>query len=159
MSIAFLLLFIAFNSADNLAAKVLRADSFSELGLYSMSALYLVFAFTGFFSAALVHSLGIKRSLFIGGLCYSLRIAAFLLPALYVSHPEMDRVKIEVAIVLSAVVNGWGSGILWVAQGKYVAECATDKSKGFFFSYFFAIFMLSQIVGNLIAAFVLRMSG
>jgi hypothetical protein len=36
-----------------------------------------------------------------------------------------------------------------------VSDCATAENKGFFFSYFWAIFMMSQIFGNLIAALVL----
>ena len=83
LSIGFMLLFLAFNSAENLAAKLIRDDGFNEYGLYSISALYLVFACGGFFSAALVNKLGIKTSLFLGALCYSFRIACFLLPTEY----------------------------------------------------------------------------
>jgi hypothetical protein len=71
---AFLLLFTAFNSADNLAAKVLREDGFDALGFYSMAALYLMFALTGFFSKAIVHKMSgdaptKKLPMFLGGLC------------------------------------------------------------------------------------------
>ena len=45
--------------------------------------------------------------------------------------------------------------MLWVAQGKYVGECANDEFKGFFFGYFWAFFMASQVFGNLIAALIL----
>ena len=57
--------------------------------------------------------------------------------------------------LFSAAVNGFGAGVLWVAQGKFVGECATDTNKGFFFGYFWAFFMSSQILGNLIAALIL----
>lgn len=57
--------------------------------------------------------------------------------------------------LFSAAVNGFGAGVLWVAQGKYVGECANDKNKGFFFGYFWAFFMASQVLGNLIAALIL----
>jgi MFS family permease len=57
------------------------------------------------------------------------------------------------------MLNGFGAGILWTAQGEYVTECATEETKGFYFSYFFIIFMISQIIGNLVAAFVLEYSG
>ena len=56
-AVAFLLLFTAFNSADNLAAKVLHEDSFQSLGFYSMAALYLAFAIAGFFAKAIVRTL------------------------------------------------------------------------------------------------------
>lgn len=36
-----------------------------------------------------------------------------------------------------------------------MAECASDANKGFFFGYFWAFFMSSQVLGNLIAALIL----
>lgn len=71
----------------------------------------------------------------------------------------MNRNFISGMIILTAVFNGFGAGILWVAQGEYVTLCATEETKGFYFSYFFIIFMISQIIGNLVAAFVLKFSG
>jgi MFS family permease len=156
-----LLLFTAFNSADNLAAKVLREDGYKELGFYSMASLYLVFAITGFTSKALVNKLktpglGYRLPLFIGGLCYFLRILCFLMPATYgPSHHTLT----SVLILVTAALNGFGAGLLWVAQSAYVTSCATASTKGFYFSYFFVIFMVSQIIGNLVAAFLLKYQG
>lgn len=59
-------------------------------------------------------------------------------------------------VILSAVINGLGCGILWTSEGRYVSSCATDETKGFFFGYFYFIFMSSQVFGNLIAALVLK---
>ena len=156
-----MLLFTAFNSADNLAAKILREDGYNELGFYSMASLYLVFAITGFTSKALVNklktpSLGYRLPLFIGGLCYFFRILCFLMPATYgPSHHTLT----SVLILFTAALNGFGAGLLWVAQSAYVTSCATASTKGFYFSYFFVIFMVSQIIGNLVAAFLLRYQG
>ena len=116
-TLSFLLLFTAFNSADNLAAKVLRDDGYSELGFYSMSCLYLVFAITGFTSKALVNklktpSLGYRLPLFLGGTCYFFRILCFLLPATYGSNYHTVT---SVLILVTAALNGFGAGILWVA--------------------------------------------
>ena len=36
-----------------------------------------------------------------------------------------------------------------------MSECATEDTKGFFFGYFWAFYMASQIFGNLLAAYVL----
>lgn len=41
------------------------------------------------------------------------------------------------------------------AQGKYIADCATENNKGFFFGFFWACYMGSHVVGDLIYAFVL----
>jgi MFS family permease len=68
----------------------------------------------------------------------------------------MDKKLIEVLIVLTAAINGFGAGILWVAQGKFISECACDENKGFFNGYFWCFFMASNITGNVIAALILR---
>ena len=59
---------------------------------------------------------------------------------------------IKSILVITAGINGAGAGILWVAQGSYMAECACDENKGFFNSYFWCIFISSNIAGNLIGA-------
>lgn len=51
-------------------------------------------------------------------------------------------------------MGGLGESVQWVAQGKYIADCATDATKGFFFGYFWAYFMASQIFGNVLSAIV-----
>ena len=127
-----------------------------------MATLYLVFAFCSFASSAIVNKLGSKASLFIGGLCYSFWVLCFLPAALYKDHEHdanpiflLNKTFIYFLSIFSAAINGFGAGILWVAQGNYVAECATDANKGFFFAYFWSFFMASQIIGNLIAALIL----
>jgi MFS family permease len=120
----------------------------------------LFFSICSFFSTWFVNKLGAKSSLFIGGLCYSFWILCFLPPAFYPDHKDdpifiFNRNFIYFLSLFSAAVNGFGAGILWVAQGKYVADCASDSNKGFFFGYFWAFFMASQIIGNLIAALIL----
>jgi len=45
--------------------------------------------------------------------------------------------------IFTAAINGFGAGILWVAQGKYISQCASDLNKGLFNSYFWAFFMSS----------------
>ena len=135
VSAGFLFLFIAFNSAANLSGQALKNDTFESLGFYTMATLYLVFAFCSFFSSAIVNKLGAKISLFIGGLCYSLWILCFLPPAFYPDHKDdgsflFNRNFIITLSLVSAAINGFGAGVLWVAQGKYVAECATDANKG-----------------------------
>jgi MFS family permease len=68
----------------------------------------------------------------------------------------MNKQLIEVLIVLTGAINGFGAGILWVAQGKFISECACDENKGFFNSYFWCFFMSSNIIGNLVAGLILR---
>lgn len=57
--------------------------------------------------------------------------------------------------VVTSFFNGFGQGVAQPASGKFISDCATENSKGFFFAYFWAFYMGSQIVGNLISAIVL----
>lgn len=57
---------------------------------------------------------------------------------------------------LAALISGVGSSLLWVAQGNYISECACPRTKGFFFGYFWAFYMASQVAGNLLGAFVFQ---
>ena len=55
----------------------------------------------------------------------------------------LNKNLIKFLIILTSAINGAGAGILWVSQGKFIAECACDENKGFYNSYFWAIYMSS----------------
>ena len=88
ISLGFLFLFIAFNSAANISGQALKNNGFDGLGFYTMATLYLVFSFCSFFSPFFVNKLGDKTSLFLSGLCYSFWILCFLPAAFYPDHKE-----------------------------------------------------------------------
>ena len=160
LSLGFLFLFIAFNSAANISAQALENNGFNGLGFYTMAILYLVYSIGSFFSSYFVNKIGDKASLFLSGLCYAFWIFGFIPAAFYPDNKDsslfiFNRSFIIFLSLFSAAVNGLGSSVLWVAQGKYVGECASEKNKGFFFGYFWAFFMGSQIFGNLFAALIL----
>ncbi len=58
-------------------------------------------------------------------------------------------------ILFVSLLNGLGEGVSQPASGSYIANCATEHNKGFYFAFFWAFYMGSQVFGNLIAAFVL----
>jgi MFS family permease len=104
----------------------------------------------------------ISVSLSLGALCYAFWIVCFLLPSLYHQQEDKENLPwylnksfIKTLLIVTAAINGAGAGILWVSQGKYISECATDATKGFYMGYFWAFFMSSQITGNIIAALML----
>ncbi len=120
ISVGFLLLFIAFNSAANLSAQVLENDGFAGLGFYTMATLYFVFAFASFFSTTIVNKIGVKISLIIGSFCYFLWVFCFLAPAFKDENRESDlflfnKGFITFLSIFTAAINGFGAGILWVA--------------------------------------------
>ena len=147
MAVAFLMVFTAFQTCQNFASKVLNDYGFDSIGFTSVATLYLVFAFFSFFSKSIVTKIGsTKTAMSLGAMCYSMWIVCFLLPAFYAQFKESDPDKlsswylnvsfIKFMLVFTAAINGAGAGVLWVAQGAYLAECACDSNKGFFNSYF-----------------------
>lgn len=121
--IGFLFVFIGFGSAANLVTQALDEDGYANLGLYSLGALYLSFAFCSLFlSTALVYKLGSKRSMVVGGLCYVLWMACSILPLAYKSQAQWYRLFVYGLFLITAVMNGFGASILWVGQGKYIKE-------------------------------------
>jgi hypothetical protein len=88
ISIGFLFLFTAANTANGLASKVLSDSDFGELGFYSLGLAYCVFGISSFFSAPIVTKCGDRLSLVLGGLCYVAYMAAFIAPTFRYENPD-----------------------------------------------------------------------
>jgi MFS family permease len=87
-------------------------------------------------------------------------IVGLLLPAYKSIDLNSDSFWLSNAFVCSIILfvsllNGLGEGVSQPASGTYIANCATEQNKGFYFAFFWAFYMGSQVFGNLIAAFVL----
>jgi MFS family permease len=128
--VGFLLQFIAFNTAQDLATKVLKDDHFGQLGFYSLGVHYACFGIFSFMSAPIVNKLGEKYSLMIGCSTYILYIGAFIPPCEWHEHPDdglgSDFVLMYVMLMVFAGATGFGASILWVAQGKYLSNCSNE---------------------------------
>jgi hypothetical protein len=135
---------------------VLRDNGFGKLGFNSLALLYFTFGVCAFFASPVVKILGSKYSMFVGSMCYTFYVGSFILAALRSStHPSMSKIVVQVAVMLTAALNGFGASILWVAQGNYLAKCATNENKGKFNSIFWAFYMASYVLGNILTTFVI----
>jgi len=141
----------------------LKDDGFDNFGFMSVAVLYLFYGVFSLLSPAIVNKMGkMNIAMSTGAMCYSFWIVCFLLPSYYAQDTDeqkpwiLNKNLIKSMIVLTAAINGIGAGILWTAQGKFISECACEENKGFFNSYFWAIFEGSMIFGNVIAVIVLE---
>eukprot|EP00347_Sterkiella_histriomuscorum_P005421 403356681 len=135
-------------------------DDYDQLGYYSLALLYLTLGFGCLIATAIMGKIGVKKSLMLGSFCDTLWILCNLPPALKDENTGSDSFFYSDGFIyftqlFAAVLDGFGDAVQWVAQGKYISDCATEKTKGFYFSYFWTYYMSSQVFGNLIAAFVL----
>ena len=79
LSFGFLLVFTAFNTAQNLAAKILKDNNLGDMGFYSLAVVYASFGICSFFSSNAVEYLGMKLSMFLGSCCYVFYLASYIL--------------------------------------------------------------------------------
>ena len=118
---------------------------YGDFGFYSLALLYFVFGVSCFISTPIVKKCGERTSLIISSIGYGLFTASFILASVPVQYPELkdkwylNDNFIKFTNCLGASCCGFGAAILWVAQGRYLSTCASNKNKGLFNSVFWAI--------------------
>ena len=58
-------------------------------------------------------------------------------------------------MIFSGLLLGFGGSLIWIGQGKYITDWSVPENKGLYFGLFYWIYMSSQVIGNLISAFIL----
>ena len=91
--------------------------------------------------------------MFLGTLCYAVYIGSFL--AVEIAYGSDTKTTLIATFIITAAMNGFGAAMLWVAQGKYISQCASEENKGIFNGIFWAFYQASQVLGNVIGAFIL----
>ncbi|XP_060577662.1 protein unc-93 homolog A-like [Ruditapes philippinarum] len=149
VSIAFLLLFTAFQSLQNLQSSLNKEEG---LGTISLSVIYAVGIIAGIFLPPLaINILGCKWTMAASIICYTVFIAANLY-------------AVWATMIPASIIIGTGAATLWAAKctyltniGSWYAEKTNSSKEGTisaFFGVFFMIFQSSQIWGNLISSTV-----
>lgn len=139
----------------------MEEDGLDRLGFYILALLYFFMGIGSLMSTAVINKFGTRFCLILGGLGNVIWILSTLLAVYYEEMRDkgVPDAIVYIGLFAATIINGFTVGILWTSANQYVADCSTDENKGFFFSYFWSFYMTSQILGNLIAAFVLgRMS-
>jgi len=73
-------------------------------------------------------------------------------------HFFYSKTTARVILIVGNVLTGCGQGIIWVAQGEFVGMCATEETKGFYYSLYWGLYMMSNILGSFVGAFMIRLS-
>ena len=114
-------------------------------------------------STALLKKLGIYKCLILGGFGHFCFVFAQIFPAIKYDHRDNGNTTfftsdgfITVFLIICATINGVGAALIWVSNGSYISACATPKTKGFFYGFFWIVYMMSQVVGSLIGAAILH---
>jgi hypothetical protein len=99
-------------------------------------------------ASRIIQVIGVKQSMSIACLFDGIWAISQALPALKAKDPQNDAwyysdTSIICANIGAAICSGVGSSLLWVAQGHYISDCAKPSTKGFYFGYFWAMYMAS----------------
>eukprot|EP00347_Sterkiella_histriomuscorum_P000222 403376714 len=141
---------------------MLEDNGFGKLGFYSNAILYLALGIGSIISTWVMRILGDPQTMGLGMLMCVTFMMSFIFPSLKQENSEkysesfwFGEIFVYIELLFFSFVNGIGEALMWVAQGKYISECATVNNKGFFFGYFWAYYMATQIVGNYVAGLIL----
>lgn len=138
MAFAFLCLFSAFQTTQTLAGAVL-----GNLGTIAFGTLYCFFVGCGFVAPVIARSLGPIKGMVFGGCTYIIFVASYV----YMIAP--------IVIACGALV-GLGAAVLWCSQGLMITQCTNETNKATYSSYFWGIFNLAVIPGNVLGHFLLE---
>lgn len=165
-SMNFLILYISFNTVQSLQSQALEDNGLGKLGFWSLAIMYLSIAIGSIFTTVILNRIGPIKCMSIGSLFNTPYVFAMALASIKGEYLDGDRSGpppfytntyfVSSFIMVLSIFNGLGQAVQWVGQGNYMSDCATEETKGFFFSYFWAFYMSSPIFGSLIAAYCLK---
>ena len=128
LSCTYFVLFLAFFASANSSAKALRDSGFKNMGFYSLAMLYLNFGLSSLWTSKVVKAIHPKKTMVIASIFFSLWILSLALTTAALKTPSIREnlsYNTICTIVLSvSFVSGAGHSLLWMAQGKYLSDCA-----------------------------------
>ncbi|KAK8802150.1 hypothetical protein WA158_006544 [Blastocystis sp. Blastoise] len=136
LGLGFMLLFMAFNPAQNYSVKLMGDVGATCLGIVNIS-----FSILNIIAPSVIMKFGQSR--------YAIA-ASSVEYGLFIAH--FSYLIIPVALCFSGF-HGFCACIVWAAQGVYLSECSTTKNRGTNSGLFWSIYML--IFGNLVATLLL----
>ncbi|KAK6615494.1 hypothetical protein ACHAPF_001568 [Botrytis cinerea] len=107
-------------------------------------ALYAGFAIVGFFAGFIVNVVGLKASLFVGGISYVVYAGSFL---------AYKHIENRGLLIFGGSFLGLCAGPFWAAQGAMLISYPSDEQKGRSTSWFWAIYNSGAAIGSLVTLF------
>lgn len=134
MSLAFMLLFSAFNTVQGYCTSLLP----DGLGNISLTVCYATVVCVVIFAPAIVNCLGEPLAMLMGAGCYCVYMSSLIAAS-------------RTLLLACSVILGFGGSILWVASGSYLTRCSAEHERGRNTGIFWSLFQMSAVIGNLSA--------
>lgn len=93
-----------------------------------------------------MEKLGNVRSMAVGSLLCLVFVVSLIFPAIKSENPMSESFFVQdtfvyPVMILTSIATGIGEGIAQPAAGKYISDCTTEETKGFYFAFFWAFYM------------------
>lgn len=142
LSIAFLLIFLGFNGAQQYVTTFFSQANLPNLGFQSLILVYLFFTLSDPLASVFVSKFGSKKAMLTGVIFYGLFILS--LPT-----------KSSVVIYLASILIGIGASLLWVGQNSYLVRASDRKSYRENSGYFNMLLMAGSALGVILLGFLI----
>ena len=162
IGLCFLVLLTAFNSVQGLIAEIYTQLGYPKLGKVSLLGLYGMFFLSVFFTPGLIKNWNYKSGIVVGSFGY---IFSMIAGAITVSCEDEEHfwckspAFINASNIIGSMLNGLTAPILWLSANRYVTACTNEDNKGKYFGIFWCFISATQILGNLMSAFVITHFG
>lgn len=145
LSFSFFVLFVAFNSAANSAAKALRDSGFNNLGYYSLALLNMTFGLGSIWAPKVVRKYSAKKAMSYATLTYAIWMLSLAMTTVILRGEYLGKEGITILALAIAFFCGPGPSVLWIGQGKYLSDCTQVclERKGLYSSIFWTSMYLS----------------
>lgn len=156
---SFTTLFTAFLAAQNLASQIYNEYNYTGLGQACVLTIYCFQGVGSIFASHIKRSLSHRQGMVFGTIGY----VAFVLMGAFTS--ACNKYSLDFALchetpiyllnIIISVLVGLGASIIWLTQSDYVNLCSDESTKGFYNGVFWSLMQMSQIIGSVLATFVL----
>jgi len=159
VGLCFMMLFTAFQSAQNLVSQIYEQLKYTGLGRICIFSIYGALGIGNIFAPHVKRQISHKAGMLIGSFFYTLFIAIGTLTTYCHKYSSeefyCEKSSIYILNIVSSILLGLSGSCLWLSQGDYVNCCTNEKTKGFFNGIFWSIMQVCQIIGSVVATFVL----
>lgn len=159
-SFAYFGLYMAVFPAQNVTVSLFEKNDYGQLGFYCHAATYLAQGVSSIFCVFVMEKISNIKSMAWGSALCLVFVVSLMFPAIKSENPNSDNFFISdkfvyPLMIFTSIATGVGEGLAQPGAGKYISDCTTEETKGFYFAFFWSFYMGSQVFGNLIAAYVL----
>lgn len=143
LSLAFLFVFFGYNGVQQFLTPFFSDLGKVRIGFYILILVYSSFTISNFFIAGIVQKFGLKKSMILGSIFYSLFIFSLLAKQIFL-------------IYIFAIFLGIAASFLWIASTGFLVRSSESESYGANSGFFHSLQSLGSTLGVLLFGLLIK---